>query len=499
MSKKILIIGGGVAGLSSGIYARMNGFDTEIIEMHTIPGGQCTAWVKKGYRFDYCLHWLVGTSRGQLNSIWKETNVINNETTVIDHEIFARISDGQGEDFIIYTDINRWKKYLLEMAPEDTGSIRKMCNDMRKGSLYEPADEGGGFRGIIKRCYAKLKMIPVLPLLIRYGRKDCNAYFKKLNFKNPRITYFLNKTYGARNFSAIAFIMMLGWFNKKNAGYLIGGSLPLAQRMAEKYISLGGKLTPGKKVDKIIVEKNIAKGVILTDKTLIRADYVIGAADGHSTIFEMLEGKYLSKEIKEAYSSWELFTPIVQVSFGINSKITSEYPVQSFIAEGKSIGSTKLRFGYSLMTYSFDPTMAPEGKTVIVLRFESPWDYWKDLNKDQYRKEKELIKSDAVIILETQFPEVTGKIEVIDVATPLTDVRYTGVWKGSYEGFSPSAENITKELKNTLPGLDNFYMAGQWLFPGGGIPPSVLSGKSAIKQICKKERKSFRSNSLNQT
>ncbi len=62
MNKKIIIIGGGVAGFSAGIYSRMNGFDTEIIEMHTNTVGQCTAWDRKAYRFDYCLHWLVGTS-----------------------------------------------------------------------------------------------------------------------------------------------------------------------------------------------------------------------------------------------------------------------------------------------------------------------------------------------------------------------------------------------------------------------------------------------------
>jgi len=64
MSDKVIIIGGGVAGLSTGIYGQLNGYDTEILEMHTLPGGQCTAWKRKGYTFDYCIHWLVGTASG---------------------------------------------------------------------------------------------------------------------------------------------------------------------------------------------------------------------------------------------------------------------------------------------------------------------------------------------------------------------------------------------------------------------------------------------------
>lgn len=83
MTKKIKIIDGGIAGLSTGIYGQMNGFNTEIIEMNSMPGGQCTAWERKGYRFDYCLHRLAGTLKGGYNQIWKELNVINDQTQKI--------------------------------------------------------------------------------------------------------------------------------------------------------------------------------------------------------------------------------------------------------------------------------------------------------------------------------------------------------------------------------------------------------------------------------
>ena len=285
--------------------------------------------------------------------------------------------------------------------------------------------------------------------------------------------------------------MMLGWFHKKNAGYITGGSLPLAKRMTDKFLDLGGKLTTGRRVEYIIVEKNTAKGVVLSDGTEIRADYVIGAADGYNTIFNMLGGRYLSDEIRKAYETWELFTPFVQVSFGIKTAIPAKYPLQNFMYNQKQIGSTNPEHGFSLMNYAYDQTMAPEGKSVMVMRFESPWDFWKEMDEKAYKTEKKQIEADAKALLESIYPELTGQIELVDVATPLTNVRYTGVWKGSYEGFSPSADNITKQLKNILPGLDNFYMAGQWLFPGGGLPPSVLSGKTAIRQICKKDKKAF--------
>jgi phytoene dehydrogenase-like protein len=491
MNKKIIIIGGGVAGLSAGIYSRLNGFDTQILEMHSKTGGQCTAWERKGYRFDYCLHWLVGTRSGPFHDIWLETNVINDQTKIIDHEIHTKLYNEEGIAFTIFTNLDKWEAYLIRMAPEDEKSIKEMCNDMRKSSFLLPFSDAPGLRKLKDIVSSLFVMMPIILLFFKYGRKTCSQYFNKLNFKNRELKAFLDSMYSTRDFSALAFIMMFAWFNRKNAGYLIGGSLPLAMRMTEKFTGIGGVLNTGKKVEKIIIEGDKAAGVRLSDGSEIFADYIISAADGHSTIFNMLAGKFIDTRIKNAYDSWQLFTPIVQVSFGIDKEIKSDFPVQSWLTKNTYIGSTRPEFGYSIMNYNFDPTMAPAGKTVLILRYESPWDKWENLSGDSYKIEKLNIENDARILLEKHFPATTGHIEVVDVATPKTDVRYTGVWKGAYEGFMPSSKNLMANLKPTLPGLKKFYMAGQWLFPGGGLPPAGQSGKWAVQLICRKEKQKF--------
>ena len=491
MSKRIVIIGGGIAGLSAGIYSAMNGFDTEIIEMHTAAGGQCTAWDRKGYRFDYCLHWLVGTSKGAFHKIWKETNVINNETEIIDHEIHSRILDDEGNEFIIYSNIERWERYLLSLAPEDKSSIQKMCNDMKKSALLQPFALAPELRSLFDYIKILPQMLPLFNVVRKYGKLSCKEYFDKLNFKNERLKMTFCSLYGEGDFSALAFIFMLGWFNQKNAGYIKGGSYALSQRMSQKFLKLGGKLSCNKKVVKVIVENNIAKGIVLSDGTTVAADYVISAADGYSTIFKMLDAKYISKEIKYAYKNWELFTPIVQVSFGVRKIVPSEFPIIIKITKDLTIGRTKLENGYSVMNYAYDPTMAPEGKTSIVLRYDSPWRLWENMEINEYKAEKLQIQKDATACLERIYPGISEFIEVMDVATPITNVRYTGVKDGAYEGFMPSKENIMQSLKMQLPKLQNFYMAGQWLTPGGGLPPSAQTGKWTVQLICKKEKQKF--------
>lgn len=491
MNKKIVIIGGGVAGLSAGIYARLNGFETEILEMHSITGGQCTAWERKGYRFDYCLRWLVGTRIGPFHDIWLETNAINDQVKIVNHEIHTKMFSEDGTEFILLTDLKKWGDYLLQIAPEDAKSIRKMCNDMRKTSSVRPFSDAPNHRKLKDNIGQLFRNFPFIILFMKFGRKTCKQYFEKLNFKNEKLRYFFFNLYATRDYSALAFIMMFAWFNQKNAGYVIGGSLPLAKRMTEKFLGLGGVLSTSRKVEKIIVENNNATGVRLSDSPEIMADYVISAADGHSTIFEMLEGKFLSDKITNAYKTWEVFNPIVQVSFGINKEIKSDYSVQTWLVKNIKIGMTKLDHGYSIMNYHFDPTMAPSGKTVIILRFVSPWELWKELEGEVYKNEKHQIEKEAIVILEKHFPGITGNIEIVDVATPKTGVRHTGVWKGAYEGFLPSSRNLNTYLKPTLPGLKRFYMAGQWLFPGGGLPPAGQSGKWVIQMICKKEKQKF--------
>ena len=105
-----------------------------------------------------------------------------------------------------------------------------------------------------------------------------------------------------------------------------------------------------------------------------------------------------------------------------------------------------------------------------VIRFDRKWKLWENISKEEYKQEKLEIEKEAIKILEENYPGSSSKIEYCDVATPLTTVRYTGAWKGSHEGFTPSNKNIIKQLSLTLPKLSGFYMIGQWLFPGGGIP-----------------------------
>jgi len=117
------------------------------------------------------------------------------------------------------------------------------------------------------------------------------------------------------------------------------------------------------------------------------------------------------------------------------------------------------------------------------LKVESP---------QNYLQEKERIVKATIAALEKKFKGIASKVEIYDVATPATYFRYTNNWRGSFEGWAPTPKALMKRISKTLPGLDNFYMVGQWVQPGGGVPPSAQSGRDVTQIICKKDNRKFR-------
>lgn len=129
--KKIIVIGAGIAGLATGCYAKMNGYETTIYEMDTKPGGVCTSWNRKGFTFDYCIHNLAGSGeKTSLRKVWDELGALAG-TDIIDHEMFVRVEEPNGKALNLYTDLSRLKKHLLDIAPEDAGAINKYINSAR--------------------------------------------------------------------------------------------------------------------------------------------------------------------------------------------------------------------------------------------------------------------------------------------------------------------------------------------------------------------------------
>ena len=181
------------------------------------------------------------------------------------------------------------------------------------------------------------------------------------------------------------------------------------------------------------------------------------------------------------------------LSFGVRREFPGEPHFTMFrLSEPIVVGSQRVEL-LGVRIFNYSAHFAPAGSTVIQPSFEADWDYWNELQSDRprYEAEKERIAGEVLRRLEAHYPGLSSQVEMTDVATPYTTWRYTRNWRGAYEGWLPTGPQLMTSLPRTLPGLRDFVMAGQWVVPGGGVPTCLISGRDAIRILCRQDGKAF--------
>jgi phytoene dehydrogenase-like protein len=401
-----------------------------------------------------------------LYQLWEELGAVQNRQFVYADE-YNRYEAKDGRTFTLYADIDHLEQHMLEIAPEDKKVIHEFCKaargfvklDMPFGKPHELMN----LLDYLKLSGAILKYLP----LMNWNRQTMIETMKRV--KSPLIREaILNAWPGT--FPAGSLLTTIAHLHKKAASYPIGGSLEFARAIEKRYLNLGSGLKYNARVAKILVENNKAIGVRLNDGTEIRADYVISAADMHTTIFDMLESKYIDDTIQRYFKQLTTYTAVIFIGMGINRKfndipamvsslrIELPQPVKIADRERTTIG---------LHVFNHDPTLAPTGKTSAVSAMPSSIEWWQNLHKDKnkYNAAKQEVVDKLIGLLNQRFPEIAGQIEMYDIATPVTFVRYTSNWKGSIQGWSATPKTWMMQFQKKLPGLENFWMCGQWLEP----------------------------------
>ncbi len=184
--KSVIIIGTGISGLATGIYAQHNGYQSQIFELHSLPGGLMTGWKRKGYTIDGCIHWLTGSNpKSNFYKGWTDLGILQPDTEVINPDEFMHLISPNGEVVRFYSKIDQMEKHWLEMAPEDEKVIRDLCNASRKVIGFNPPVSGSG--GFLQTILNSVKFLPAIFSKLPTIRKYATMTGKQLGgkFKNP--------------------------------------------------------------------------------------------------------------------------------------------------------------------------------------------------------------------------------------------------------------------------------------------------------------------------
>jgi phytoene dehydrogenase-like protein len=483
-SGKVLVIGGGIAGLTAGIYARKSGFEVTIAEAHSIPGGSCTSWRRKGYLFEGGMHWLNGSSpESRLHRLWRETGALKNSTRIANRDPFL-VSDFYGRRACAYRDVDRFEAHLAGLSPGDVPRIRCLCATIRRFmKIKVPVTDIPFLKTRIKNepflgdVPAMLPALVSMPFLNRTSVRDYAG-----RFKDPAIRLLLSHVVNP-DYDLVSLFYILSCFMAGDGGYVEGGSLRMIENMAGYFTSLGGELRCGLKADKVIVKDHRVRGMF-SGGEIFPADAVIVTADVLAAAGRLFDPPLDDPWIKVMKKRT---VPVMNTFFciGVEAELPEipevcAIPIEPFDYAGEEIKDL------SLSNYGSYPGYAPPGCAALTARIRTDsYDYWKEMRKQGlYEKKKEELSALVLDRLEKVFPSLRGKAAILDTATPLTYERYTGAYRGSWMTKALPGQS-RKSYPCTSGNAEGLYFAGHRMQLPGGMPIALLTGRRAVQYLCR--------------
>ena len=496
--KKIVIVGGGIAGLSAGIYGKLAGYDVDIYEKNPVVGGQCMGWNRKGCHIDNCIHWLTGTKKGTaLRKVWETVGALKEDTEFADCDSFYTSMKGDVQ-VTLWKDLERTQKDLIRLSSEDETEIKKFVEYVKYAAECEiPAEKPMDAMGIIDYIHMGASMANMPKVMKEYGSIDLADMAGR--FQHPALKA-LFTDYLPKEYVASSFLVSYASIATGNGEIPMGGSLAMVNRMVAQFQRLGGNLYCNAPVSRILIEKKKAVGIETADKKTVLADYVISSVDTMEMFGNLIGKKYMDEKWQRCYADNEKYPlfSAVQAAFvadreAYNGKGTIFFDCVPFITGGKVVERI------SVKSYEYEPGFAPTGKVVLqvnVPQFDKEYLYWKSLTKEDYARQKKEAAEAIEERLLIQLPALSGHIEFLDCWTPITYERYCNAYHGAYMGFITRKGVKSFRVKGKLKGVKNLYIASQWIMAPGGLPVAVTAGKFAVWRIARKDKRMIKDSFL---
>ena len=458
----VIVLGAGIAGLICGTFLAKQGKNVLIIEQHSIPGGYCTSFKRKGFVFDSAVHHIGGCGKWSVvGRCLKELDININflQLDPMDSIHFPSFSIDVPAEIDDYVDL------LKERFPSESEQL----------TLF--------FKEFI-RLYRATFSTEEHKMLIKYQ----NLTYKEMLdnfFTDEQLKMTLSAQWGyigspPHEVSAIGMCQMLVNYLKDGAYFPVGGTQNFADAITQKFIDYGGHIMLSSSVDGMLTDGNIIKGVTTKKGGKIPADIFVSNIDPKQTFFSLLDknsvdDSYLHRieNMKESVSFFLLY-------LGLDNKIDLKGLKRGFYHTSNNLSFSSSDWFYISVPTEVDPSLAPDNKQIISVVVSSG-DNYDDI--DDWVAYKDKMKKDTINYLENFVPEIQDHIEVIDAATPKTLYRYTLNSKGAAYGWAVTVDQTwSNRLSHTTP-FKNLFLTGHWTNPGPGICAVVSSGWRVANMI----------------
>lgn len=479
MNYDIIIIGGGLGGLTAGAKLAREGRKVLLVEQHNRPGGCATTFRRKGFTCEVGLHEMDGPSDTDLKTrIFSELGVPDSVKFIKLRDFYHFINDRIR--ITIPHKAAEAQKILEEAFPEEKQGIEAYYSRV----LY-PKKKIAGFD-----LQGEMSLGEFLDAIIR------NEDLKLILLGN--LGYFSDDPY---SLSLTYYCAAQARYFNNGSSYIKGGSQKLSDHLAEYIRSHGGEVLLNHLVTGILSENDRLKGITFRSakdpgrvtREATAADIIANAA--MPEIIGLLPPAQRS-ELKTAISGQKPGNSLLTVYFGFRKPLDSighrHYSIFVYDGSVSKISDirTNNRDDFSRRSFTFvdygqiDSGLAPEGKSTGALCCTDYFEDWAYLSESEYRAKKDEAASAFIARLEKLIPGITELIEYCEVATPLTVKRYTLNPEGAVYGFR---QEPFRSVPDTLKTAANLHFASAWSKTGGGFSGAIYAGYLCATGILKKK------------
>ncbi|HTY58198.1 MAG TPA: NAD(P)/FAD-dependent oxidoreductase [Bacteroidota bacterium] len=498
-----IIIGSGLGGLSCAAAFARQGFKALVIEQHDKPGGFATAFARPGgFLFDVSLH---STTVGERNGV---RNLIDGFPEITDveflpHPSLFRAIYPDHDIRVPQRDPAAYIGTLSGLFPQDKEAIAGIFADMQ--GLAQDIGRLSAAHGNIDMS----RFVEDFPHLARFNGKTWGQMLET-RVKNPKLQAVISGQwvyYGLPPSKLSCFYYALPFMGYLTYGgyYPRGRSQDISNALAKYIEAHKGKILLRSKVDRILTKDGAATGVATADGKEFKSRVVVANTNPFDLFKKMVGDEQVLAGEEAKWKNYSVSLSCFQVFLGLKKDLVKEtgitdseifleplYDPEAEYAAALSGDVEHGGIGLSLYDNIYHG-YSPEGKntvSLLALQGYGPWEkFEKDYaagNKGEYQKEKERM-ADILIqrVEKALLPGLSKSIEVRDVSTPLTVVRYTGNHRGAIYGWDQTVNNSGNVRVGHGTPIKNLYLAGAWSRPGHGYGAVIPSGLECFSEIMK--------------
>jgi len=490
MQYDCIIIGAGVGGLSAGLKLSAQGKKILLLEKQPVPGGFATSFCRKGFTFESAIHCVDELSEGEYVREFLEKHGIGKKVEFIELSDFARVIYPE-HDFVVDFNADHFRQFLINKFPHEEPGLRKLFSAIDKFSRQFKRFGNSRLPEALNLLISPF----VYPSIIKASTCSINdfigAYLR--DGKSKAIITDLWRFMGLPpdSLSALYFLIVFEGYYYHRTAYVKGGFSRLFQAIVDEIKQNNGEVKFNTVVKKIITYKGRrVKSVITESREEFCAKAIISNANAIDTLTELTDSPVLASRYAKKLCSLEKSVSAFQVYLGLN------IPTQKLGMNHHRISinpgydhrknfSAALRQDYShglleLTDHSqLDQSLVPAGKGSLIIMTYDLYSNWENLSLEEYKKKKVEAAKELIKYAEKYLPGLSNHIEVMEAATPYTMERYGSSPQGAIYGFSQRVDQAGINRLKQDTAVKGLFLAGAWVFPGGGVHACFISGESA--------------------